>query len=274
MHKVTHDFVNIISPPIKNAEEIEALYCELEQRFPYVLPEGLVFPMYGRERAISDRIGYLDESLKNNKGVSLGHASLDVYFTFKNMEYPLGKTGSYYCQLMLGIKRSTVLLAKCDWCDLIASICERLNAYWGLFSPGDDYYQISNFLQRALFSEEGYAERNKDVVEQNWNLLNSYKELDQLPNLDLARYIYRMRDAHIVPEIRWVNYWCKDIVEYNGIQDAFPLALADCNGHFEKRESGSCIWSLTPEPLSVSNEIHRGCLIKAFQVFPKIGLRL
>ncbi len=264
-------------PPVESAAEIEALYRELEQRFPHVLPEGLIFPVC-EKKTIGNRLRYLEACLSNGSGASLGNdpsvgnASLDVYFDFKNVEYPLGKTEIRYSQLMLGVKRNTVSFTERDWCELITSMCERFNAYWGLFSPGDDYYRFSDLLQRWLFfKDEGYRERNKETVEDIRNLLNRYKELNQLPNLDLAGHIYGIRDARTVPEIGWINYWCKAIAEYNGIQDTFPLV--GCDGHFEKTESGSCIWSLTSEPLSLGNAAHRSCLIKAFQTFPKIGLR-
>ncbi len=286
MRKLTHDFVHLISPPVESAVEIEALYRDLEERFPRcVLPDGLVYPVCEKKK-IGDRLTYLEKCLRNGNGASIGNdpsignASLDVYFGFKNVEYPLGKTEIRYCKLMLGIKRSTVSLTEHDWLELVASMCARFNAYWGLFSPGDDYhYRISPLLERWLFFKDGYRERNKETVKEIRRLLDEYGELERLPRLDLAGYYstttrFGVHDVRIVPEIGWINYWCKSIAEYNEAEAVLPrLAQCGCDGSFEKTESGAYIWSLTSEPLCIDNAAHRNCLIGAYEVFPNAGLR-
>jgi len=279
MRKLTHDFVHLISPPVESVVEIEALYRDLEERFPrYVLPDGLVYPVCEKKK-IGDRLTYLEECLRNGNGASIGNdatignRSLDVYFYFKNVEYPLGKTEIRYCELILGVKRSTVSLTKHDWLELIASICGRFNAYRGLVSPGEEYHdRISLLLERWRVYKDGYT--YTEAVKEIRRLLDEYGELERLPRLDLIEYAYKIRDVRIVSEIGWINYWCKSIAEYNEAEAVSPkLAQCSCDGSFEKTESGAYIWSLTSEPLCIDNAAHRNCLIGAYEAFPNAGLR-
>ena len=244
MNSILHDFVNIISPPVEDAKQMEEVYCGLEKLFSHVLPEGIVFPVCGNKTTVNNRLDFIENNIKNNRGVALGDSSMNIYFSFKNSEFPLGETETNYSQILLGVKRDNLLFTTQNWLALISFICEKVRAYWGLFSPGDDYYQMMNILQRTRFLQnEDREDWNKDTVEQIRNILTQYREFNQLPNLDLAGHAYKVNDVRIVPEIGWVNYWSSGICKYNGITNIPSINGCDIEG--VKTDSAACIWSLT-----------------------------
>lgn len=274
MTRIQHDFLNIISPPVYNIEQMEKIYCWLENVFLPHSSQGMVFSGCGSKTAVINRLEYIKRSLENDGGVTLGDKSRNIYFSFSNIAYPLGKSETNYCQLGLGIKRKTFSFSTKKWLTLISTLCEQVNAYWGGFMPGDDYYQINNILQRdRLFQAqaEGREDWNKETAEQIQQLLMNDKELNQLPNLDLSGYLYKVHDIRIVSDIRWINYWDKNICEYNDLSSL--LSLCGNEEEIIRTASGACTWALTSKPWQMCNKNHRQRLVKAYKQFPNVGIR-
>lgn len=269
--RICHDLVRIVAPPLKNVRKIEDIYCELEKLFPEMSQGGIVYPIGSNNIRVNNRLVYIKHNLNNNKGISLGDKYLNLYFTCSNIPYPLGTTGIHYCQITLGIKKGIVSISNLGWLKLVSDICEKFNAYWGIFAMGDDYYQLNEVLQRdRFFKEANNFITDKETAERIRALLCKYKELNQLPNLDLSGHSYRTHDSRIVPELGWINYWNHSICEYNGIYNIPSIDGCDIQGF--KTNSAACVWSLTSEPWEINKKTHRECMVKAYKLFPKVGL--
>ncbi len=270
--KVRHDLMHIIAPPLTDARVVEECYVELERRFSDISKGGLIFPVCQNGERLSDRLSYIENSLRTN-GIALSDKNSTIYFTCNNMSYPLGTTEASYCRLSLGIKRESVFIANFDWLNLIADICEKFRAYWGVFNSGDDYYQLNEILQRDRFLNIANlcTSDEKETADRIRAFLFKYKELDRLPHLDIFGYIYKVNDLRIVPEIGWINYWSHSICKYNEIYNIPLIDCCDANGFFAN--SGACAWSLSIEPWKIDKKQHRDCIINAYNYFSKVGLR-
>lgn len=273
MSTIGHDFINILAPAIDDADRIEKIYLDIERIFSNILSSKLAHPICEKiPRNLTSRVSLIQSRLrtKTKRYLALGDESLNVYFSFGYRKYPLGTTGINCCEMLLGIKRDLPSISIDDLVSIISIICENANSYWALFMPGDDYYQIANLIQRKRYiNEEGNLYESLRI--QIHDLLYKYPEFDRLPNIDVNGFFYRVDDIHVVPEIRWLNYWNKDICKFN----SFPNMENDFDNSVDFVETNSgYIWSLTSESWKMSNASHRQHLLLAYERFPKIGVKI
>ena len=171
--------------------------------------------------------------------------------------------------MYLYIRPDKVFFSSEKWVSVIKYFCEKINPYWAFFTSSEDYYEVLHLLQRNWL-----LENNNDIDTANRikELLLQYPEFSNLPYLDINLFSSHVDNILMVPEIRWINYWSKEICEFNN----FP----DSSKAFDKQiksiqlNSGGYIWALTEQPWKIIDPTHRQQLVQAYQRFPNIGLRL
>lgn len=270
------NYIDIIAPAIGSAEQLEQMFLDIEAAFDGVLSGKLMCPLCDKiPKHTKTRLDLIRSRLANKtkRQASLGDEGMNVYFCFSAPPYPLGKTGLPYLIMSLAINWELVDWGTDKWMTIVSMLCEQANAHFGRFTPGDDYFDLVNILRRNRFANEDKSTSHYGyLMEEIEGLLARYPELSGLPDMELAGYAYEVTDVRIVSEIAWINYWSKDVCEFNTFPDV-SLAF-DKSIRYTQTPSGGYVWALTPEPWTLGEEAHRQQMLLAYKRFPKVGVKM
>ena len=253
--------INITSYSSNNDKTIEEIFLYLEDFFSENLSGKIIFPICDSVTKLNNRVEFIKKRLKrkNHKYFAIGDKDLNVYVGFVNDSAEFKNTILEYDRIGIYI-RYDIALSVNKWISLISYLCEKTNAY-SIYYVSDD---AKLDIRRLLYRKSWPFELN--------NLLEQYPEFSSLPNLKtFFSDEIDIKEMKKMQGIEWINYWNKDICEFNH----FPDLSNDFDKSIEiiKAESGGHIWFLTEEPWTIENPLHRQKLIEAYQRFPNVGVR-